>query len=190
MTRLLYLLLALAVPLATHAAQPTTKPRARDLGIPFDGTRGRWNAITDVSGVAVGYATLIRDEGAQLNTHYRSFQAPMGLPNRPIYYLRVQRLEKAQPAGKEQAALALMRRVLTELDRLNSLRAEVTARTRADRSEAVARSLIDDSPSGSRVAASVSSEMLSEPPLRGSAARDSPPASRSSAIGRSTSRDQ
>ena len=36
-----------------------TKPRARDLGVPFDGTPGRWNAITDVKGVEVGHTTLI-----------------------------------------------------------------------------------------------------------------------------------
>ena len=39
------------------------KPRARDLGIPFDGTPGALNAITDVSGVAVGHTTLISGEG-------------------------------------------------------------------------------------------------------------------------------
>lgn len=33
--------------------------RARDLSIPFDGTPGPWNAITDVPGVEVGYTTLI-----------------------------------------------------------------------------------------------------------------------------------
>jgi hypothetical protein len=43
-----------------HAATPTGKPRARSLGIPFGGTPGRWNAITDVPGVQVGYTTLIR----------------------------------------------------------------------------------------------------------------------------------
>jgi len=36
-----------------------TKPRARDLGVPFDGTPGPLNAITDVRGVEVGYTTLI-----------------------------------------------------------------------------------------------------------------------------------
>src|SRR5205823_4170878 len=30
--------------------------RARDLGIPFEGTPGKFNAITDVAGVEVGYA--------------------------------------------------------------------------------------------------------------------------------------
>ena len=38
-------------------------PRARDLGIPFDGLAGRFNAITDVAGVAVGHSTIIRGEG-------------------------------------------------------------------------------------------------------------------------------
>ena len=33
-----------------------TKLRARDLGIPFEGTPGTCNAITDVPGVTVGYA--------------------------------------------------------------------------------------------------------------------------------------
>jgi D-aminopeptidase len=39
------------------------KPRARDLGAPFDGTPGPLNAITDVAGVAVGHTTLISGEG-------------------------------------------------------------------------------------------------------------------------------
>ena len=44
---------------------PPAKPgiRARALGIPFDGTPGKLNAITDVAGVEVGFATLIRGEG-------------------------------------------------------------------------------------------------------------------------------
>ncbi len=43
-----------------------TKPRARDLGIHFEGTPGPFNAITDVAGVEVGYATII--EGASART--------------------------------------------------------------------------------------------------------------------------
>src|ERR1019366_8410166 len=39
-------------------------PRARDLGVPFDGTPGPLNAITDVAGVEVGSVTLIKGEGA------------------------------------------------------------------------------------------------------------------------------
>ncbi len=45
---------------ATLAAQ---KPRARDLGVPFEGTPGPWNAITDVPGVEVGYSTIISGSG-------------------------------------------------------------------------------------------------------------------------------
>jgi D-aminopeptidase len=48
--------------LAQTASNPTN-PRARDLGIPFDGTPGPLNAITDVKGVEVGYKTLISGEG-------------------------------------------------------------------------------------------------------------------------------
>jgi L-aminopeptidase/D-esterase-like protein len=39
------------------------KPRARDLGIPFEGAPGPLNAITDVKGVEVGHATVIRGKG-------------------------------------------------------------------------------------------------------------------------------
>ena len=44
----------------THAAAPV---RARDLGVPFEGTPGANNAITDVSGVEVGFTTLISGDG-------------------------------------------------------------------------------------------------------------------------------
>src|SRR5215831_7030163 len=37
--------------------------RARDYGIPFDGTPGKNNAITDVAGVTVGQVTLIKGDG-------------------------------------------------------------------------------------------------------------------------------
>src|SRR5881398_721226 len=39
------------------------KPRARDLGIPFDGTPGPLNAITDVGGVEAGFTTLVSGSG-------------------------------------------------------------------------------------------------------------------------------
>jgi len=44
-----------------QSAQP--KPRARDLGIPIQGTAGALDAITDVAGVEVGQTTLIRGAG-------------------------------------------------------------------------------------------------------------------------------
>jgi D-aminopeptidase len=53
---LLYVLVSIPV-----VAQ--TVPRARDLGVPFEGTPGPLNAITDVKGVEVGYRTLISGEG-------------------------------------------------------------------------------------------------------------------------------
>jgi D-aminopeptidase len=46
---------------SSAAAGP--KPRARDLGVPFDGTPGRFNAITDVAGIEVGHTTLISGQG-------------------------------------------------------------------------------------------------------------------------------
>ncbi len=49
--------------LATLVFPQQPKPRARDLGVPFDGTPGKLNAITDVAGVAVGHKTLISGEG-------------------------------------------------------------------------------------------------------------------------------
>lgn len=52
-----------ALSLAPAIDQPGNKPRARDLGIPFDGTPGPLNAITDVQGVEVGQVTLISGEG-------------------------------------------------------------------------------------------------------------------------------
>lgn len=42
------------------------KPRARDIGIPFDGTTGKFNAITDVKGVEVGYSTIISGTGKNI----------------------------------------------------------------------------------------------------------------------------
>ena len=45
-------------------AAESQKPRARDLGVPFHGTPGPLNAITDVAGVEVGHVTLISGSGA------------------------------------------------------------------------------------------------------------------------------
>ena len=50
--------------LATLAQSQTRKPRARDLGVPFEGTPAALNAITDVAGVEVGFTTLIEGDGA------------------------------------------------------------------------------------------------------------------------------
>ena len=54
---------ALFFVLSTGATIGQNKPRARDLGVPFDGTPGTLNAITDVKGVEVGHTTLISGNG-------------------------------------------------------------------------------------------------------------------------------
>jgi D-aminopeptidase len=51
-----------AAALAIHA-DAQRRPRARDVGVPFTGTPGPLNAITDVSGVTVGHTTLIEGSG-------------------------------------------------------------------------------------------------------------------------------
>ena len=48
---------------ATIPSSAQTRPRGRDLGIPFPGQTGPANAITDVTGIAVGHVTLIEGEG-------------------------------------------------------------------------------------------------------------------------------
>lgn len=57
MKRLLFLLFLLPV----VGFSDDRSPRARDLGVPFDGIPGPLNAITDVSGVTVGHSTIIED---------------------------------------------------------------------------------------------------------------------------------
>jgi L-aminopeptidase/D-esterase-like protein len=42
------------------------KSRARDIGIPFEGTPGKYNAITDVKGVEVGFSTIIEGKGKNI----------------------------------------------------------------------------------------------------------------------------
>src|SRR5882724_10801094 len=44
-------------------AAAQSKPRARDLGVPFDGTPGPLNSITDIKGIEIGHTTLISGEG-------------------------------------------------------------------------------------------------------------------------------
>ena len=60
--RVLTMLLGILV-FSGIALSQTKKSRARDLGIPFDGTPGQFNAITDVAGVEVGLVTLISGAG-------------------------------------------------------------------------------------------------------------------------------
>ncbi|MEO5948291.1 MAG: P1 family peptidase [Chitinophagaceae bacterium] len=66
------------------------KPRARDIGIPFEGITGKLNAITDVKGVEVGYSTIISGQGK--NTRGKgpvrtgvTAILPRGRNNNPVY---------------------------------------------------------------------------------------------------------
>ena len=50
--------------LASQESEPRmSKPRAHELGIPFEGTPGKKNAITDVAGVAVSHTMLAAGKG-------------------------------------------------------------------------------------------------------------------------------
>src|SRR6266480_600805 len=53
----------LALLLVPSSLPAQGRPRARGLGVPFDGTPGPLNAITDVAGVTVGHSTIIRGQG-------------------------------------------------------------------------------------------------------------------------------
>jgi D-aminopeptidase len=83
----LILFLALALINSYSIAQ---KPRARDIGIPFDGTPGKFNAITDVKGVEVGYSTIISGKGKNIRgkgpvrTGVTAI-LPRGRNNNPVY---------------------------------------------------------------------------------------------------------
>ncbi len=59
----LFLLLLTSTLCLAQTSTPPPHPRARDLGVPFDGRPGQFNAITDVKGVEVGHTTLISGEG-------------------------------------------------------------------------------------------------------------------------------
>ncbi len=69
----LFLSLSIFLCVSAHAREPQQSPsksitagkavRARDLGVPFEGTAGPLNTITDVAGIEIGYTTLISGEG-------------------------------------------------------------------------------------------------------------------------------
>ena len=63
MRQLAHWSLVMIVVSALSPQKVEAKPRARDLGVPFDGVPGANNAITDVPGVEVGHATIISGAG-------------------------------------------------------------------------------------------------------------------------------
>ena len=60
-----FVLTLLTLVIVFQVASQDRKPRARDLGVIFEGAPGPLNAITDVKGVEVGHSTIIRGEGKQ-----------------------------------------------------------------------------------------------------------------------------
>ena len=60
------------------------KPRARDLGLPFPGTPGTFNAITDVSGVEVGFCTLT-DPAQKMRTGVTAILPRPGTTPQPVW---------------------------------------------------------------------------------------------------------
>lgn len=70
---------------AYAGGQEERRPRARDLGVPFDGEPGPWNAITDVAGVEVGETTLISGEGDHAVRTGVSVVLPRGKTWQPVF---------------------------------------------------------------------------------------------------------
>lgn len=87
MKRLSFISFLLMLYVCTDAQQ---KPRARNIGIPFNGTPGAYNAITDVKGVEVGYSTIISGTGNNIRgkgpvrTGVTAI-LPRGKNNNPVY---------------------------------------------------------------------------------------------------------
>ena len=57
------LAIAIAAIVLGSASAQAQEPRARDLGVPFEGSPGPLNAITDVAGVEVGHTTIVKGSG-------------------------------------------------------------------------------------------------------------------------------
>jgi D-aminopeptidase len=66
-----------------HDKGDAMKKRARELGIPFAGTMGRYNTITDVPGVTVGYSTII--EGVSARTGVTIIHPRGNKDHTPVY---------------------------------------------------------------------------------------------------------
>jgi L-aminopeptidase/D-esterase-like protein len=83
--RALVFLWSVACAVDAASAQAGAKPRARDLGVPFDGTPGPLNAITDVAGIEVGHTTLISGDGAHAVRTGVTVVLPKGKKWEPVF---------------------------------------------------------------------------------------------------------
>jgi L-aminopeptidase/D-esterase-like protein len=88
--RLMHYFATLLVIVTIHGSVFAQKPRARDIGIPFTGTPGKYNAITDVKGLEVGYSTIVSGQGKNVRgkgpvrTGVTAI-LPRGKTNNPVY---------------------------------------------------------------------------------------------------------
>ncbi|AXE18417.1 S58 family peptidase [Runella rosea] len=84
------IILFFIVSLLSQSFSYAQKPRAREIGIPFEGTTGKFNAITDVKGVEVGYSTIISGQGKNIRgkgpirTGVTAI-LPRGRNNKPVF---------------------------------------------------------------------------------------------------------
>lgn len=81
----LLLLAATVGAAALEAQEPRARPRARDLGVPFEGVPGPLNAITDIAGIEVGHATVIQGEGARAARTGVTVVWPRGKKWEPVF---------------------------------------------------------------------------------------------------------
>jgi D-aminopeptidase len=84
------IILFFIVSLLSQSFSYAQKPRAREIGIPFEGTTGKFNGITDVKGVEVGYSTIIAGQGKNIRgkgpirTGVTAI-LPRGRNNKPVF---------------------------------------------------------------------------------------------------------
>ena len=71
-----------ALLLSACIACAQTKPRARDLNVPFEGTPGPLNAITDIAGIEVGHTTVIESDSVRTGV---TVIRPRGKANAPAF---------------------------------------------------------------------------------------------------------
>lgn len=80
-----YCIVACLLFIIVFPAVSQQKERARDLGIPFQGQPGTYNAITDVAGVLVGYSTIVSGKGPKAVRTGVTAILPKGNRHNPVY---------------------------------------------------------------------------------------------------------
>jgi hypothetical protein len=103
-TRRALFVMVIGVSLTSWAFAQSPKPRARDLGVPFEGTPGPLNAITDITGIEVGETTIIEGTGEHAARTGVTIIWPKGKKWEPVFAgLGLRRAiipSAAQPSGR------------------------------------------------------------------------------------------